>query len=409
MRIILGVTGGIAAYKSAEIVRALRRAGAGVHVIMTAHAREFITPLTLQTLSNAEVLTGQFDLRPDGEIEHIHLVRGSDLLLVAPATANSLAKFARGVADDFLSTFYTAYTGPVVVAPAMNSRMWAHPSTRENLAALSVRGVTIVPPEAGDLACGEEGEGRLAAVETIVAAALRAAARGSSLAGAGVLVTAGPTREPIDPVRFIGNRSSGRMGYALADAARRRGARVTLVSGPVALAPPWGVDLVRVETVAEMREAVLAAWPSSALGLMAAAVGDYRVESPAARKISRQGGGAGLALSLVTTPDILSELGAAKGHRVLIGFAAQTGDPTPEARRKLAAKRCDAILANDVTREGAGFDVETNILTGFAASGAVREFPLAPKPAQADAILDWLAELGLLPQPHPAARESDRA
>ena len=390
-RVILGVTGGIAAYKAAEVVRGLRRAGAEVSVIMTEHAREFITPLTLQTLSGKTVLTGQFDVPTGGDIEHIALVRNSDLLLVAPATADILAKFAGGVADDFLTTFYTAYTGPVLVAPAMNSRMWAHQSVQENLAILRSRGVGVVEPEEGELACGEEGMGRLASEERIVIEALRWARRGTSLAGEKVLVTAGPTREALDPVRFLSNRSSGRMGYAIAAAARRRGAAVNLISGPTSLPPPWGVELARVETAEQMAEQVRRRFEESTICFMTAAVSDYRPSKVSQRKLSR---GEGRVLDLVPTEDILASLGrgASREGRLLVGFAAETGNPETAARKKLLDKNLDYIFANDVTRSGAGFDVETNILVGLARDGSWRKFPLASKGELAEQILDWIEE-----------------
>ena len=393
MRVVLGVTGGIAAYKAAEIVRGLRREGAEVSVIMTRHAQEFITPLTLQVLSGRPALTWQFDTTHGADVEHITLVRESDVLVVAPATADILAKFAHGVADDFLSTFYTAYTGPVLVAPAMNSRMWAHPSVQENLRVLRSRGVGVVEPEAGDLACGEEGVGRLAGPEAIVSETLRLARRGVSLAGERVLVTAGPTREPIDPVRSITNRSSGRMGYAIAEAARRRGAEVTLVTGPASLPLPWGVETVRVETAAQMAQEVLGRFERCTICFMAAAVADFRPASPAAAKIRREGGR--IALDLVPTEDILRAVAARRtpaDGRLVIGFAAETGDPEARARGKLAEKGLDYIFANDVTLPGAGFDVETNALIGLARDGARREFPLAAKVDLAEQILDWIEE-----------------
>lgn len=394
--IILGVTGGIAAYKAAEIVRGLRREGCAITVIMTEHAREFITPLTLQVLSGRPVLTGHFDLSRGSDVEHVSLVRESNLLLVAPATADILAKFAQGVADDFLSTFYTAYTGPVLVAPAMNSRMWAHPTVQGNLAILRSRGVAVVDPEAGELACGEEGIGRLADSARIVEEALRMSLRAESLAGQTVIVTAGPTREPLDPVRFLTNRSSGRMGYAIAAAARRRGARVVLVSGPVFLGTPWGVERVDVETAEEMAEAVTRRFPDCSLCVMTAAVADYRPATVSPVKLRRNAGPP--ALVLVPTNDILATLAAhpARAGRTVVGFAAETGDPEESAREKLARKGLDFIFGNDVSRPGEGFDVETNALVGFSRQGERRVFPVASKGELADGILDWIE--GALPK-----------
>ena len=388
--IVLGVTGGIAAYKAAEIVRALRRAGCAVTVVMTEHAREFITPLTLQVLSGRPVVTGPFDLSRGTDIEHIALVRDSALLVVAPATADILAKFAWGVADDFLSTFYTAYTGPVLVAPAMNARMWAHPTVEANLATLRGRGVGVVDPEAGELACGEEGMGRLADPERIAAEALRLARRSRSLAGQTLLVTAGPTREPLDPVRFLTNRSSGRMGYALAAAARRRGARVLLVSGPVSLGTPWGVERTDVETAAEMAAAVARLFPDCTACIMTAAVADYRAAAVSPTKLRRGDGPESVAL--VPTEDILAALASHPGRagRLVAGFAAETGDPEDAARAKLARKGLDFIFGNDVSRPGEGFDVETNALVGLSRAGGRRVFPRAAKGELAAAILDWM-------------------
>ena len=408
--IVLGVTGGIAAYKAAEIVRGLRQRGARVSVIMTEHSQEFITPLTLQTLSGENVITRHFPKDPRGEqpapgagpgsadIEHISLVRESDLLLVAPATANTIAKFAHGVADDFLSTFYTAYTGPVVIAPAMNTRMWSHPGVQENLATLAARGVQIVDPEPGELACGEEGMGRLASPAVIVERAFESARLGSAWEKERVLVTAGPTREPLDPVRFLTNRSSGKMGYAIAAAARRRGATVTLVTGPASIPVPWGVEVVRVETAEEMAAATLLRFDSCTVCIMSAAVSDYRAAKIEPVKIHRpaqegkDSARASLTLELVPTLDILAAIGPRRGGRIVAGFAAQTGDPEPEARRKLSAKNVDYIFANDVTEPGAGFDVDTNVLVGFARDGTRREFAKASKFQQADRMLDWIDE-----------------
>src|SRR5208337_3439070 len=311
MKIALGVSGGIAAYKAAEIVRQLQERGVTVQVIMTAAAQEFVRPLTFAALTGEKVITSMFgsgDEQPnlDSAVEHISVAQSIDALLIAPATADTLAKFAQGIANDFLSTLYLATTAPVVVAPAMNVNMWEHPATRANVETLKQRGVRVVEPDAGYLACGMTGPGRLAANETIVAAVMQALGAAQDLAGETVLITAGPTREPIDPVRYIGNRSSGRMGYALAEAALRRGARVVLVSGPTALQAPGAAEVIPVETAEEMRTAVLDRWEQAGIIIMAAAVGDYHVENVSPEKIKRK---AALELQLEPNPDILADLG----------------------------------------------------------------------------------------------------
>ncbi len=385
MLVALGVSGGIAAYKACEVVRGLYTAGAEVQVIMTGNAQRFITPLTLQTLSGRRVITDAWDLDSGATVQHIDLGRSIDTLVVAPATANVLAKLARGIADDFLSTFYISVTAPVVLAPAMNTRMWLHPGTQENLAVLRGRGVSIVEPESGWLAEREVGWGRLADPERIVRATLAAARRSSQLAGRTVLVTAGPTREPVDPVRYLSNRSSGRMGYALAAAAARRGARVVLVSGPVELAPPYGVELLRVESAAQMHEAVLRAAGEAHAVFMTAAVADY---APAAAdsKIKRSGGA--LTLTLEENPDILAELGRDKGDRLLVGFAAETERVVENARDKLRRKNLDWIVANDVSRQDIGFDAPDNAVTIVGRQGDPIEVAKAGKAEIAERILD---------------------
>lgn len=385
MLIALGVSGGIAAYKACEIVRGLDRAGASVQVIMTANATRFIAPLTLGTLSRRQVLLDPFDPASAETVQHIDLARRVSALVVAPATANILAKFAAGIADDFLSTFYLAVTAPVVAAPAMNTRMWLHPATRASVATLRARGVRIVDPASGWLAEGESGWGRLAEPDAIVAAALDAAKGSRSLAGKRILVTAGPTREPIDPVRFLSNGSSGRMGYALADAAARRGADVVLVSGPVDLAPPHGVEVVRVVTAEEMRRAVHERRVGSAALIMAAAVSDFTTE-PVPSKIKK---GAGpLTLTLRQGPDILAEVGRDKGGTLLIGFAAETDDLVANARAKLSAKNLDYIVANDVSTPGRGIGSERNAVTILDRNGGAVGVPEASKAEIAEAILD---------------------
>ncbi len=385
MLIALGVSGGIAAYKACEIVRGLDRAGAEVQVVMTANAARFITPLTLETLSRRKVLLDPFDLAAAETVRHIELAREIDALVVAPATANVLAKFATGIADDFLSTFYLAVTAPVVVAPAMNTRMWLHPATRANLGVLRARGVRVVDPASGWLAEGESGWGRLAEPEVIAAAALEAARRSRQLAGRKIVVTAGPTREAIDPVRFLSNRSSGKMGYALAAAAARRGARVVLVSGPVDLTPPFGVEVVQVTTSEQMRGAVLESRAEADAVMMAAAVSDF-VAEPAPSKIKKDG--ASLVLELRRGPDILAELGRDKGHLLLVGFAAETEDLLANARAKLAAKNLDFIVANDVSVPGRGIGSDRNAVTILDRDGGLVEVAEASKTEIAEAVLD---------------------
>jgi len=385
MLVALGIGGGIAAYKAPEIVRGLDKAGVEVQVLMTGSAAQFVTPLTLQTLSRRKVVLEQFDLEQDETIRHIELTRAISAFVVAPATANLLAKFAQGVADDFVSTFYTAVTTPVLVAPAMNTRMWLHPATQENLARLRGRGVQVVEPDSGWLAEGEVGPGRMAEPERIVETVLVATRRSRQLAGRSVVVTAGPTREAVDPVRFVSNRSSGKMGYALAAAAARRGASVTLVSGPVDLPLPYGVERIDVETSEQMREATLRARRGAAAVFMAAAVSDY-VPQTASSKIKKQGGA--LTLTLDEGPDILAELGRERGEEILVGFAAETDDLIENARAKLEKKNVEYIVANDVSRSDIGLDADDNQVTILSRSGDLHEVPKASKAEVADAILD---------------------
>ena len=363
MRIALGVTGGIAAYKAAEIARRLQDRGVRVQVVMTASAQEFVRPLTFAALTGEKVITEMFSQRDsnstlDSSVEHIGVAQSIDALLVAPATAATLARFAQGLSEDFLSTLYLATTAPVVVAPAMNVNMWRHPATQSNLQLLRQRGVTIVEPEEGYLACGMTGEGRLAGTETIVEALLARLAQSRDLKGEHILISAGPTYEPIDPVRFLGNRSSGKMGYAVAEAALRRGALVTLVSGPTTLTPPPVEEFVQVETSAQMRQALLARFGHASITIMTAAVSDFAPANPAAQKIKREGA---LHLELQPTADILAELGSARAPgQLLIGFAAETQNLEENARRKLERKHLDAIVLNDVSRPGIGFGSERN-------------------------------------------------
>lgn len=366
MKIALGVTGGIAAYKAAEIVRLLQDRGIRVQVIMTRAAQEFVRPLTFAALSGEKVITdmflggGEHEPNISSAIEHIAVAQSIDALLVTPATADILARFAQGIANDFLSTLYLATTAPVVVAPAMNVNMWSHPATQANLEILRKRGVKVVDPGSGYLACGMTGAGRLAENEAIVAATLEALGASQDLSGETVLITAGPTREKIDPVRYLTNRSSGRMGYALAEAALRRGARVLLVSGPTAINPPSAAELTRVESAEEMRNAVLRLLAESTIIIMTAAVADYRVKDPAAQKIKRKGP---MSLNLEPTADILKEVAATKTSQLVVGFAAETSNAVENACQKLTGKNLDMIVVNDVSREGVGFDSDRNAVT----------------------------------------------
>ncbi|HJZ51179.1 MAG TPA: bifunctional phosphopantothenoylcysteine decarboxylase/phosphopantothenate--cysteine ligase CoaBC, partial [Candidatus Acidoferrales bacterium] len=359
MRIALGVTGGVAAYKAAELVRRLQQEKLDVQVVMTRAAEEFVTPLTFAALTGQKVITDLFSAvgaapaNVESAIEHIAVAQRIDLLLVAPATADILGKFAHGIAEDFLSTLYLATKAPVVVAPAMNVNMWDHPATQENLKLLRARGVHVVDPDEGYLACGMTGAGRLAATETIAKKVCEVLGLRRDFAGQTVLVSAGPTCEDIDPVRFLTNRSSGKMGYALAEAAHRRGAHVVLVSGPSELQIPEGVDWIPVRATEQMHRTVLERAREANVAIMAAAVSDYRPASARDTKIKR--GEGRFLLELESTPDILAELGREKGNRVLVGFAAETDRVAENARGKLSRKGADMIVANDVTQEGAGF------------------------------------------------------
>ena len=389
--LVLGVTGSIAAYKAAYLVRELRRLGAGVTVVMTAHAREFVAPLTFRTLSGRPVLSNLFDPQEPAAVEHVALAERADLVLVAPATANALARAALGLADDFLGTLLLAARGPVLFAPAMDGEMWHHPSVQAHVAALRARGATVMEPGRGELASGLSGVGRLPEIADIVETAAALVWPKRDLVGDHVLVTAGPTREPVDPVRYLSNRSSGRMGYALATLAARRGAQVTLVTGPTGLTAPPGVRVIPVQTAEEMRDAVLHALGSTTVVIKAAAVADYRVAAPASTKIrSKQ---EGLTLALAPNPDILRELGRSKGHRFLVGFAAETGDPAASARAKLEAKGVDLMVANDVSRPDIGFDAEENQVVLLDRWGGVVALPRRPKIEIADAILDRVQAL----------------
>ncbi len=395
--VVLGVTGCIGAYKACEVLRELRRREVDVHVVMTESATRFVSAMTFEALSQHAVFADQFALGGDGDIRHISLADDADLLLVAPATANILGKFARGIADDALSTLYTATKAPVLVAPAMNVNMFEHPAVVENLETLRARGVGIVEPGSGYLACGWLGKGRLAEVEEIVEAAMRALRPRRDLEGRRVLVSAGPTIEDIDPVRYISNRSSGRMGYAIAAAAEARGAEVTLVSGPVELPPPAGVTVVAVRSAKEMSAAVKLHADQADVVVMAAAVADYRPARLAPEKLKKQEGS--MTLDLERTEDVLASLGRRAG-RTLVGFAAETEKLRDYARRKLEKKGLDLIVANDVSRQDAGFGSDRNAALIIDASGAETDVPLVSKRELAECIWDRVVELrAARPQP----------
>ena len=397
MRIALGVTGGVAAYKAAELVRRLQQEKLDIQVVMTRSAREFITPLTFAALTGQKVITEMFGAAADASanvesaIEHIAVAQRIDLLVVAPATADILGKFANGIADDFLTTLYLATKAPVVVAPAMNVNMWEHPATQENLARLKSRGVHVVDPDEGYLACGMTGAGRLAGIETIARAVCKVLGIRHDLDAETILITAGPTCEDLDPVRYLTNRSSGKMGYALATAAQRRGAHVILVSGPTDLPAPEGVDWVPVRTTQQMRDAVIERAPQATIIIKAAAVSDYRPIAPKSQKMKR--GSERLTLELEPTPDILAELGRTKSTQILIGFAAETENVAASARSKLERKNADMIVANDVTQEGAGFDTDTNVVTLYLRSDREIALPKLTKAEVAEKILNQALEL----------------
>ena len=388
--LILGVTGSIAAYKAVYLLRELTRLGAGVTVCLTEHARAFVGPLTFRTLSGRPVLTDLFDPQSPDAVEHVALAERAHAVVVAPATANLLAKAAHGIADDFLTTLLLAARGPVVIAPAMDGGMWEHPAVRANVATLRARGVTVLEPDAGALASGLSGRGRFPEVDAIIEALERALAPAHDLAGDRALITAGPTREPIDPVRYISNRSSGKMGYGLAAAALRRGAEVTLISGPTALTPPPGAVFVPVQTAEEMREAVLQHLPPATIVIKAAAVADYRAKQAAAAKIK---GKRDLTLELTPNPDILAEVAARRTGAFIVGFAAETHDVAAHARAKLEAKGIDLLVANDVSQRGIGFDAEDNEVLLLDRWGGTRALPRMPKTEVADAILSHIVVL----------------
>jgi phosphopantothenoylcysteine decarboxylase / phosphopantothenate---cysteine ligase len=398
--LILGVSGSIAAYKAVFLLRELVRLGARVTVSMTEHARAFVEPLTFRTLSGRPVLVDLFDPQSSEAVEHIALAERADATIVAPATANVIAKAAAGLADDFLTTLLLAARGPILMAPAMDGAMWDHPAVVANVARLRERGVTVLEPDAGELASGLSGKGRLPEVDHIVEALVGLLHPQRDLASDHVLVTAGPTREPIDPVRYISNRSSGKMGYGLAIAARRRGARVTLISGPTALTPPSGVVFVPVQTAEEMREAVLQHLAGATIVVKAAAVSDYRARRAEPTKMK---GKHEISLDLVPNPDILAEVAARRTGAFVVGFAAETHEVAANARLKLASKGIDLLVANDVSQQGIGFDADDNQVLLLDRWGGERALPRMPKSAVADAILSHV--LGLRAA---AARATDR-
>jgi len=399
--VALGVGGGIAAYKAAELARALMERGFSVQVLMTRSAEEFVRPLTFAALTGRKVITNLFsaasaDDTLSSAIEHIRVAQENQILVIAPATADLLAKLAHGLADDFLTTTYLAFTGSVVLAPAMNANMWNHPATQENLRILRTRGHMIVEPDDGILACGMVGPGRLAEPEAIAQIVVEVAMKPGQkrdLEGETVLITAGPTREPLDPVRYLSNRSSGKMGYALAEAAVARGARVILVSGPVALAAPAHVELIPVQTAVEMRQAVMDHLEQATMIIKAAAVADYHRTNPPRQKVKKTA--ARLSLELDPTPDILAEAGRKKGDRLLVGFAAETENLIEEARRKLKSKNCDMVVANLVSQQGIGFESDENEVTLVLSTGESIPVERAPKSAIAHRIFDEMMKLRL--------------
>jgi phosphopantothenoylcysteine decarboxylase/phosphopantothenate--cysteine ligase len=390
-RILLGVTGSIAAFKAVELLRELVKREAEVQVVMTEAATRFVAPLTFETLSRQPVLLDMFSLVYGSHIGHIEATARTDLFVIAPATAHTIARLAHGLADDFLSNIYLASRCPVLLAPAMDSDMYQHTAVQENLTRLRDRGVHIVGPASGELASGLVGPGRLVEPPEIVEAIERLLSAAGDLAGEVVLVTAGPTREPLDPVRFLSNRSSGKMGYAVTEAAAGRGARVILVSGPTALPPPQGVDVISVETAQQMHDAVLAKLSSATVVIKAAAVADYRPKQVAGRKLKKDE--AVPEVTLESTPDILAEVGKRKGRRILVGFAAETEDLVENARKKLQRKNLDLMVVNDVSQPGAGFDSDTNVVKILDAQGGVEDLPLQSKRSVADRILDRVVSL----------------
>ncbi len=387
--IVLGITGGIAAYKAADIASKLTQAGASVKVVMTESATKFIAPLTFRSLTHQPVVTEMFALTSELGITHITLSEAADIVAIVPATANIIAKIAAGISDDMLSCTVLATKAPVVLAPAMNVNMFENPVTQQNLAKLKTRGFTIVDPVYGRLASGKMGMGRLAETEAIVGTIKQVLGKNGDLAGKRIVVTAGGTREPIDPVRYIGNRSSGKMGYSVAEAARDRGATVSLITAPASLAEPVGIEVFHVRTATEMKGAVAKAAAQTDALIMVAAVADYQPKSAAGAKMKKEAAGAGLTLELVRTPDILTEV---KGDFLKVGFAAESEDIVANARQKLEQKQLDIIVANDITAADSGFDVDTNRVTLIDRDGTVDSLPLLTKREVADKILDRVVE-----------------
>jgi len=391
MKIILGVSGGIAAYKAAELARLLMQDGHEIQVVMTPAAKKFVRPLTFAALTGRKVFTSPFAI--DSAIEHISVGQEHELLVIAPATADLIGRMANGLANDFLTTLYLAFTGPVVLAPAMNVNMWQHPATQANLHTLRLRGHRIVEPDSGYLACGMTGPGRLADPEVIRAAVAQESQKRRDLEGETVLITAGPTQEPLDPVRYISNRSSGKMGFALAEAGAARGARVILISGPVHLPPPIGVEVVPVRTAVEMRQQVFDRLGSADIVIKAAAVADFHLSRVPDQKVKKTA--ARISLELDPTPDILAELGGKKGDRLLIGFAAETQNLQQEARRKLESKNCDMVVGNLVGAADTGFESDSNEVILVMRTGETISLPRAPKREIADQIFDEVLKLRL--------------
>ena len=388
--IVLGITGGIAAYKAAVLTREFVKRGASVHVIMTRNATAFLTPLTLQTLSGNPVYTDTFTLTGEWEIGHVSLADSADAVVVAPATANFIGKVAAGIADDLLTTMIMVTKAPVLICPAMNVNMYANSIVQENIVKLRAKGYAFVDPGYGELACKTEGVGRLAELEDIMEE-VESALTVKDLVGERILVTAGPTREPLDPVRFITNYSSGKMGYAVAVMARRRGAEVTLISGPTPLPVPRGVRFIGVETAVEMRDAVMKEMKDSTVIIKAAAVADYRPEAFSGSKIKKKTGP--MVLNLARNPDIIAEIGDKKGKRILVGFAVETDQLVEYAKKKMIQKNMDLIVANDITQAGAGFQAETNIVKILDRQGGAENLPMMDKKLVADRILDRVKAL----------------
>ena len=387
--IVLGITGSIAAYKAADIASKLTQAGSRVEVVMTKSAIEFISPLTFRSLTGRPVVTSMWELASEFSIEHVALAEAADVVVIAPATANITAKLAGGIADDMLTCTVLATEAPVIVAPAMNVNMFQNPITQDNLAKLKARGFTIVDPAYGRLASGKIGLGRLAEVEKIIGSIQQVLGRSGDLADKRIVVSAGGTQEAIDPVRYVGNRSSGKMGYAMAEAARDRGAKVTLITAPTSLPEPVGIEVTHIETAVQMKEAVAKATAQADALIMAAAPADYQPKSAASQKIKKEAA-AGLTLELIRTPDILAEV---KGSFIRVGFAAETEDHVENARQKLEKKQLDIIVANDVTSPDSGFGVDTNRVTLISRDGKIDSLPLLTKREVADRILDKVAEL----------------